>query len=575
MTWCILSIIRGSLVGGINCWCLMYTKSMSENVDPNTIEDEGVRQVVITLMNLVETLSAKVAEQAEEIQRLRDEIRRLKGEQGTPTFTPKKSSPHLSSEKERHQSRPHRKANKHAQVKIDREEVVKVEKHLLPDDAQFKGYEEVIVQDMAFRTDTIRFRKEKYYSPSRKKTYLAALPTGYNGQFGPGVKAWVLTLYYAYGMSQPNILDLLHSVGISISAGQLSALLIKDQELFHAESAAVKKAGLASSPWQHLDSTSTTVNGKQEQCHILCNSLYTAYTTLPGKDRLSLLRVLQGGADPVFQVNELAISLLGQLGVSAKWQSLLPALLPSHQTYTESQLDAILDQYLPPQADTLRKRVKEALAIATYRTQTTFPVVALLLCDDAPQFNSLTAQLALCWIHEYRHYKKLVPHFLAHLDLLKRFTQDFWTLYRHLLAYRDHPCQTEAERLNAAFDQLFGQTSGYQQLDERKALTMGKKDALLMVLTHPEILLHNNPAELGARQRVRKRDVSLQARTTEGINAWDTFQTLVETAKKLGVNIAQYFHDRLSQTHLVPALEILIQERRLDLPLGTSWGLTT
>ena len=575
MTWCILSIIRGSLVGGINCWCLMYTKSMSENVDPNTIEDEGVRQVVITLMNLVETLSAKVAEQAEEIQRLRDEIRRLKGEQGTPTFTPKKSSPHLSSEKERHQSRPHRKANKHAQVKIDREEVVKVEKHLLPDDAQFKGYEEVIVQDMAFRTDTIRFRKEKYYSPSRKKTYLAALPTGYNGQFGPGVKAWVLTLYYADGMSQPNILDLLHSVGISISAGQLSALLIKDQELFHAESAAVKKAGLASSPWQHLDSTSTTVNGKQEQCHILCNSLYTAYTTLPGKDRLSLLRVLQGGADPVFQVNELAISLLGQLGVSAKWQSLLPALLPSHQTYTESQLDAILDQYLPPQADTLRKRVKEALAIATYRTQTTFPVVALLLCDDAPQFNSLTAQLALCWIHEYRHYKKLVPHFLAHLDLLKRFTQDFWTLYRHLLAYRDHPCQTEAERLNAAFDQLFGQTSGYQQLDERKALTMGKKDALLMVLTHPEILLHNNPAELGARQRVRKRDVSLQARTTEGINAWDTFQTLVETAKKLGVNIAQYFHDRLSQTHLVPALEILIQERRLDLPLGTSWGLTT
>jgi hypothetical protein len=53
---------------------------MRENIDPNTIEDEGVRQIVITLMNLVETLSAKVAEQAEEIRRLRDEIRRLKGE---------------------------------------------------------------------------------------------------------------------------------------------------------------------------------------------------------------------------------------------------------------------------------------------------------------------------------------------------------------------------------------------------------------------------------------------------------------------------------------------------------------
>jgi hypothetical protein len=71
---------------------------MIENVDPNTIEDEGLRQMVIALMNLVETLSAKVTEQAEEIRRLRDEIRRLKGEQGTPTFAPKKSSLLLSSE---------------------------------------------------------------------------------------------------------------------------------------------------------------------------------------------------------------------------------------------------------------------------------------------------------------------------------------------------------------------------------------------------------------------------------------------------------------------------------------------
>ena len=167
---------------------------MRENIDPNTIKDEGVRQIVITLMNLIETLSAKVAEQAEEIRRLRDEIRRLKGEQSAPTFTPKPASALLSSEKERHQPLPHRKAHKHAHVKIDRIEVVTVEKHLLPDEAQLKGYEEVIVQDSVFRTDNVRCRKERYYSPSQKKTYLTALPPGYHGQFGPGVKAWALAL---------------------------------------------------------------------------------------------------------------------------------------------------------------------------------------------------------------------------------------------------------------------------------------------------------------------------------------------------------------------------------------------
>src|SRR5437016_8922892 len=535
---------------------------MLEEFDPTTIEDESLRQVVISLMNLVEQLSAKVAQQAEEIQRLRDENNRLKGEQGKPNIKANtKAKASLSSEKERRVSKPHHKAHKHAQIRIDRVEVVKVDEEPMPADAQFKGYDDVIVQDVEFRPENIRFRKEKYYSPSQKKTYLAALPAGYTGQFGPGVRAWVLALYYADGMSEPKILDFLQTVGMSISAGQLSDMLIKDQGLFHAERAHVVQAGLSSSPWQHLDSTGTRVNGKNEQCHILCNPLSTAYWTLPAKDRLSLLRVLQGGADPVFQMNALALELLAQLGVSEKWRRRLPTLLSHDQTYTQNQLDDVLDAHLPTYGTNLRTRVKEALAIATYRTQITYPVVKLLLCDDAPQFNGLTVQLALCWVHEYRHYKKLVPRFLAHCHILEQFAKDFWKLYRDLLAYRDHPSSAEADGLRAAFDHLFGQPSGYQQLDERKALTLAKKEPLLMVLSHPEILLHNNPAELGARQRVRKRDVSLQARTKEGIGAWDTFQTLVSTAKKLEVNIYQYFYDRIAHTNLIPQLATVIEER--------------
>jgi hypothetical protein len=53
--------------------------------------------------------------------------------------------------------------------------------------------------------------------------------------------------------------------------------------------------------------------------------------------------------------------------------------------------------------------------------------------------------------------------------------------------------------------------------------TRAKKESLLLVLEHPELPLHNNPAELGARQRVRKRAISFGPRTTEGATAWDTF----------------------------------------------------
>jgi hypothetical protein len=263
------------------------------------------------------------------------------------------------------------------------------------------------------------------------------------------------------------------------------------------------------------------------------------------------------------------------VGVAQKWCQKLTNLLPHDQEWHESQLDEFLDQHLPKLGTKPRKLIKDSLAIAAYQTQSACPVVELLVCDDAPQFRLLTAELALCWVHEYRHYKKLMPRLAYHRKRLDAFKEQFWKLYRQLLAYRHHPNHKEAEQLRGEFERLFGQTSGYEQLDERKALTLAKKDHLLMVLSHPEILLHNNPAELAARQRVRKRDVSLQARTKEGIGAWDTFQTLVSTAKKLGVNVYQYLHDRIAHTHKFPSLANLIEERAKDLQLAVSWrGVT-
>src|SRR5437588_32127 len=546
---------------------------MLEDFDPNAIEDESLRQVVIFLMNQVETLSAKLREKDEENQRLCDEISRLKGEQGKPKIKANKPTTDLSSEKERRESKPRNESSKQDKIKIDREVVVKVDREHLPADSQFKGYEEVVVQDIDLRTDNVKFRKEKYYSPSTGRTYQAELEACYHGQFGPRVRALVLALYYESGMSEPKIRDFLQTVGLLISAGQLSNMLIKDQDLFHAERAQVVQAGLASSPWQHLDSTGTRVNGINQHCHVLCNLLYTAYYTLPCKDRMTMLRVLQGGADPLFRCNDLAVELMGKLAVTAKWIRLLPTLLLHDQDITEKELDAVLDVHLPKLGVTLRKRVKEALAIAAYRTQTLYPVVDLLLCDDAHQFNWLTDSLALCWIHEFRHYKQLIPRFEQHRQDLEKWNKAFWQFYRKLAAYRAQPDMAEAPALRAEFDQLFGSKSGYDQLDECKARTLKKRDQLLMVLIHPEILLHNNPAELGARQRVRKRDVSLQARTGDGIRAWDTFQTLVATAKKLGVNLFHYFQDRILQAQTLPPLATLIGEQAQLMQLGASWLL--
>jgi hypothetical protein len=100
---------------------------------------------------------------------------------------------------------------------------------------------------------------------------------------------------------------------------------------------------------------------------------------------------------------------------------------------------------------------------------------------------------------------------------------------------------------------------------------MAKKDNLLQVLDHPEIPLHNNSAELGARQRVRKRKISFGPRTDDGTLAWDTFMTLKATAKKLGVSFSAYLYDRVSRAYHMPSLADLISRQAQAHPMGASW----
>ena len=546
---------------------------MLEDLDLHSIADESARELVRRLLNLLEDVRADLRAAQAEIQRLRDEINRLKGEQGQPTIKPNTPPPppkDLSSEQERRTPKAWAKGRKTDRIPIDREQVMAVDPARLPPDAVFKGYEDVVVQDVLFRTDNVLFRKEKFYSPAQHTTYVASLPPGYRGQFGPGLKSLVLVLYYGAQMSEPKVAELLRSVGIRISDGQVSNLLIKDQTAFHAEKDALYQAGLASSPWQHLDDTSTRVNGQNGYCHIVCNPLYTAYFTTTAKDRLTVIEVLTNHRPRRFVVNAEALRYVEAGGLSAVRRQQL-AQVPGDVSMDEAMMQAQMETHLPGLGPQQRKWILDATAVAAYHADVEFPVVRLLVCDDAPQFTLVTAELGLCWVHEGRHYKKLMPSIPYHQTLLEAFVQRFWAYYDQLLVYREQPTPEETPRLAEEFETLFATVTGYQALDERIAKTYAKKSCLLMVLAHPEIPLHNNPAELGARARVRKRDVSFGPRTREGATAWDTFMTLAATATKLGVSFYHYIHDRVSGASQMPPLADLIVERAKVLNLGTSW----
>ncbi|BAY81756.1 hypothetical protein NIES267_72060 (plasmid) [Calothrix parasitica NIES-267] len=351
--------------------------SLLQTIDTREIADESMRRTVEILLNLIEQQQLEIKELREENQKLRDENNRLKGEEGKPDIKANKKKGFKndhSSEKERKTPAEHHKRSKNETVKIDREEIVTYPKEKLPADAEFKGYEEVIIQDILLKTDNVLFRKQKYYSPQTGKTYLASLPDGYDGEFGPGIKALVMSLYYGGNMTQGKLLEFLEDIGISMSAGYLSNLLIKNQEVFVTEYQQVYESGLASSPWQHFDQTGARVRGVNHTTNVICNPLYTIYQTTRNKDRLTVLKVLQNTTELELILNSLTYELLETFSVPAKWINQLK-LLPQQKVFTETEFNFLIDKYLCKLGGQHRSRIYESAAIAFYHQQSNTPVI--------------------------------------------------------------------------------------------------------------------------------------------------------------------------------------------------------
>jgi FtsZ-binding cell division protein ZapB len=546
-------------------------EEISQDID--AIVDDRVKTIQKKLLNLVEVSLKTIEELQAEVQRLRDENNRLKGEQGKPDI--RKQTKDISSEDERNKNKKPRgdrkkKKKKKNRIKIDRVEKCKIDKDKLPEDAIFKGYQSVVVQDIAIKTDNIEFRKETYYSPSLNKTFMASLPKGYNGEFGPKLRQLVLSMNHECGMTESCIASFLENHDILIGAGTISRLLTQPPEMneFYQEYKDIVAAGLSSTDYQQMDDTGARVKGKNYCDHILCNELYTSYFTRQNKDRLTIIDILTQG-EMMFAFNEQAFSLMQEMKLPEKR---LSAVIADHsgKYVNRKELDDILNVIFPDQDkhQTNRQILIEATAIAAY--QLLPHATKFLLTDDAPQYNKISAYHALCWIHIGRFYKKLMPVVKSHRVALDEFITNFWDYYDQLLIYKMHPTKSDAERLSKEFDLLFSTETNYDHLNERIAKTKSKKDQLLLVLEFPFLPLHNNASELGARNQARRRDMSFHTMSLNGTKAKDTFMTLKQTAKKLAVNFYKYIGDRINKAYEMPSLADLIVERSQKMVLNSS-----
>ncbi len=244
--------------------------------------------------NLFEILISAYKMQAEEMQKLRDEIAKLKGEKGKPKIPANKET-----EKEentpKEKSKNWEKNSKNDKIKTDKEVNVEIPKNELPSDAIFKGYRNVPIQNLVIKSDNVLYKLARYYSPSQNKTYEAKIPTEFRGtQFGPELKAFIMELYYSARVTEHKIQKILKEHGVSISEGQISNILTKEKaEEFSEEKEGIFDAGMVSADYFHTDDTGARHNGINHCAHVFCNAFFTAFFIMRNKSNETLRQILR------------------------------------------------------------------------------------------------------------------------------------------------------------------------------------------------------------------------------------------------------------------------------------------
>ena len=563
------------------CMGTSDVKAIIEQVEQLLAEEELSERAefaIHNLLNVVEALSADKKSLADEVERLRKQLEQKKKSKNTSSKDDKAplsdddstSSDHSSEKRRKSGKKP--KANDRRSFKdLTIHDTVEcpVDPDTLPPDAVRLQDEIVVVQDIEIKPKNTQFQRHVFYSASQQKYYRGSLPADCDhGDFSASLRALIVALKYCGNMSEPKIGEFLENFDVQVSAGSLSNILTKSAKLFEQEYDDLLIAGLSSTPYQQTDDTSARVKGEFWNTHILCNPFYTFYSTRPGKDRLTVLKVLQNTDELRFRFGEATCQLLqDEFSLPKKWSAEITAL--GDVEASETTLKLLLDGWFGQRNQQVRTAIEQAAAIVFYRQQSSIPVVRTLVCDDAGQFKLLTDKLSLCWIHAGRHYEKLSSIVDRHAKFLDAFRDRYWAYYASLQDYRAGPTQDLAEKLRLEFDELFSSRTGYAALDDRIAKTAAKKDELLTVLSVPEVPLHNNDSELGARVSARRRDVSLHSRSERGARAMDIFTTLVQTSKKLGISAFAYLRDRLSGALEMPSLA---QSIRIAAPSAAACG---
>lgn len=526
-----------------------------------TIPEAERTPLVIALLGVIEALADRVQQQEEEIALLKDEIRILKGGKKRPHFKPSKMDEQTgNSQREEAGSEkdPRRagsdKRSKTAQLAIHDEQIVQP-KQRIPQGSRFKGYRDIIIQDLVIGAHNTRYRLARWLTP--KGEYLTGeLPAPLaDHRFGATLRSYVLYQHHHCQVTQPLLHEQLREWGIDISSGAIDALLSVDQDDFHAEKDDLLKSALATATYVTVDDSGARHQGKNGYVTQIGNADFAWFESTQSKSRINFLELLCAG-ESGYRINQAALSYMREQGLphtpvnvldssrrhffddALAWEEHLSAMQIELQRHRQIATEGAL------LGELAERGLQQRLAIVS---------------DDAGQFKVL--RHGLCWIHAERLIHTLLPLNEDHREDIAKVRSELWVLYADLKGYKRRPNKKAKRALERRFDALFTQKTRYQTLNQLLRRLHQNKQELLLVLERPDIPLHTNDSERDIRDYVKKRKVSGGTRSDVGRRCRDTFISLKKTCRKLGVSFWDYLNDRIGQADRIPSLSAILQTR--------------
>lgn len=509
--------------------------------------------LVAQQQQVIENQQDTIAKLEEKVSRLDEQLKAAKKLKGKPKIRPSTLNQGEKKPKKEEKRAGSDKRSKKTNFQVDSELIIEPE--TLPSGASFNGYREYDVQDLILKRHNTRFLLAEYVTVEGK-TIVGKLPAQYQGHYGPTLIAFTLYQHHQCRVPQNLILEQLRELGVDISAGQVNRLLVEDKEYFQTEQTQVLQAGLETAEYIHTDDTGARHQGQNGYCTVIGNDLFAHFSSTTRKSRENYLRILRGLHED-FVLNEYSRTYLEKQQLAACHLSKL-----KFSSQVISQNEHEWNQYLERLGITSQQGIKlvtEAAVLGSAIEHGLSPVM-IVLSDGAKQFAILVH--ALCWVHMERSLRRLNGVTAQQRQEIEQVQKTLWAFYRELKAYQGQPTPQDSERLEARFDEIFGQRYPHHYgLNLVMQQFCAHKDELMRVLDSPQVPLHNNAAETDIREYVTRRKISGGTRHDNGRRARDTFTGLKKTCRKLAFSFWQYLMSRLMGDETIPYLPDVIRAR--------------